>query len=193
MEREYFIFYRSFYEAIRELPDAIQLEVFRAISEYALYGQVPDDLKPFARGMFVLMKPNIDVNTSRYENGKKGGRPAVPAPQPAPKRASSGKNAKPSYTSFDEEIALLKKEPIWCESTCMQFHIDTQELDSRLAAFVTHCNVERGTELHPTLTDARRHFASWVRKAYPADKKSQEKNPRPDDYSFRGGFGGKDQ
>ncbi len=36
MERESFIFYRSFYEAIRDLPDAIRLEVFTAITEYAL-------------------------------------------------------------------------------------------------------------------------------------------------------------
>ncbi len=56
MERESFIFYRSFYEAIRELPDNIRLEVFTAITEYALYGKQPENLKPFARGMFIVIK-----------------------------------------------------------------------------------------------------------------------------------------
>lgn len=71
MERESFIFYRSFYEAIKDLPKDIKLEVFTAIVEYALYGRLPEDLKPFARGMFTLIKPNIDVNIVRFENGKK--------------------------------------------------------------------------------------------------------------------------
>lgn len=73
-KRDSFIFYRSFYEAIHELKDDIKLEVFTAITEYALYGKVPEDLKPVAKGMFTLIKPNLDVNTARYENGKKGGK-----------------------------------------------------------------------------------------------------------------------
>lgn len=35
--RESFIFYNSFYESIKELPNEAQLEVFKALSEYALY------------------------------------------------------------------------------------------------------------------------------------------------------------
>ena len=31
-------------------------------------------LSEVAKGMFTLIKPNIDVNTARFENGKKGGR-----------------------------------------------------------------------------------------------------------------------
>ena len=79
MERDSFIFYKSFYEAIRDLPRDIRLEVYTAIMEYALYGRQPEELKPFAKGIFTLIKPNIDVNTARFENGKKGGRkPRVP-------------------------------------------------------------------------------------------------------------------
>lgn len=73
--RDSFIFYRSFYEAIKDLPREIQGEVFTAIMEYSLNGITTDDLKPIARGMLTLIKPQLDANIQRYKNGKKGGRP----------------------------------------------------------------------------------------------------------------------
>lgn len=193
MERDSFVFYRSFYEAIVDLPDNIRLEVFTAITEYALYGKQPENLKPFARGMFTLIKPNLDVNITRYENGKKGGRTSknpIISPKKEVKTIKHRNNPKQSFTSFDEEISQLRKEPIWCESTCMQFAIDRKELDKRLDDFSTHCKVERGDDLHPSMTDARRHFISWMRIAYPVKKKAKQAD---DDYTFNGGFGGMDK
>ena len=43
--------------------------------EYSLYGKETESLKPIARSVFTLMKPQIDVNNKRFENGRKGGRP----------------------------------------------------------------------------------------------------------------------
>ncbi len=191
MERESFIFYRSFYEAIRELNDDIRLEVFTAITEYALYGKEPEALKPFARGMFTVIKPNLDANLKRYENGKKGGRKPKKQPQAAADRPGETPSGVNEYSSFEEEAARMKEDQIWWEPVCMQFHIDKAEFDTRLEAFITHCKVERGNELHRSLKDARRHFTSWMRKAYPAERKPAEQ-PRPDDYTFNGGFGGVD-
>lgn len=73
MERDSFIFYRSFYEAIRELADEEQIKVYKAISEYALDGNELE-LTGVSKAIFTLIKPQIDANTKRYENGKKGGR-----------------------------------------------------------------------------------------------------------------------
>lgn len=73
--RDSFIFYRSFYEAIRDLPRDIQGEIYTAIMEYGLYGNETESLKPIARSIFMLVKPIMDANYSRYENGCKGGRP----------------------------------------------------------------------------------------------------------------------
>ena len=73
--RDSFIFYRSFYEAIKDLPRDIQGEIYTAIMEYSLYGKETDNLKPVARSIFTLIKPQIDVNNKRFENGSKGGRP----------------------------------------------------------------------------------------------------------------------
>lgn len=69
------ILYRSFYEAVKELPRDIQGEIYTAIMEYGLYGNETENLKPIAKSIFTLMKPIIDVNNKRYDNGCKGGRP----------------------------------------------------------------------------------------------------------------------
>lgn len=73
--RDSFVFYRSFYDAIKDLPRDVQGEIYTAIMEYSLYGKETENLKPIARSVFTLMKPQIDVNNKRFENGKKGGRP----------------------------------------------------------------------------------------------------------------------
>ena len=192
-KRDSFIFYRSFYEAIRELKDDIKLEVFTAITEYALYGKVPEDLKPVEKGMMTLIKPNLDVNTSRYENGKKGGRKpkkTVTFPSPVSETPVVVPTSTPEYSSFEEEVAQIKTDQMWRESVCMQFHIDKEEFYSRLDAFVTHCKVERDNELHPSLKDAKRHFTSWMRKAYTSTEKRSNEQSKPDDYTYKGGFGG---
>lgn len=73
MERDSFIFYRSFYESVKEIPEEEQLQTYKLIIEYALNG-VEIDIKGIPRAIFALVKPQIDANTKRYENGKKGGR-----------------------------------------------------------------------------------------------------------------------
>lgn len=69
-----FIFYASFYEAISELDNESQLKVYQAVCAYALTGEEPE-ITGVASAMFKLMKPQIDANTKRRENGRRGGRP----------------------------------------------------------------------------------------------------------------------
>lgn len=71
--REGFIFYRSFFEAVVDLPRDVRGEVLTAIIEYGLNGETNSQLKPIAKGMLTLIKPQIDANQVRYENGCKGG------------------------------------------------------------------------------------------------------------------------
>ena len=72
--RDSFVFYRSFADAIAGLPTEEYKKVMQAIIGYAL-----DGTEPTAGGIeytvFCLVKPQIDANNKRYENGKKGGRP----------------------------------------------------------------------------------------------------------------------
>lgn len=76
--KDSFIFYRSFYESIKNLDKETQLEVYNAICEYSL-NETEVELSPIANAIFTLIKPNVDSATKRYnacvENGKKGGRP----------------------------------------------------------------------------------------------------------------------
>ena len=72
--RDSFIFYRSFYEALRELKPAEQAKVYDAIMQYALDGIEPK-LTGACKAVFTLMKPQFDANAKRAENGSNGGRP----------------------------------------------------------------------------------------------------------------------
>mgnify|MGYP003370427161 CR=1 FL=1 len=72
--RDSFIFYKSFQQAIDEAPEEEQLAIYRAISYYALYKTEPS-LTGLAKVAWVLIKPQLDANWRRYENGCKGGAP----------------------------------------------------------------------------------------------------------------------
>lgn len=72
--KDSFVFYRSFYEAINDLPDKEQIKVYKAICELSLnFKEV--ELKGLGSTIFKLIKPQIEANNKRYENGKKGGAP----------------------------------------------------------------------------------------------------------------------
>ena len=74
--RDSVVFYRSFWEAIKQLPEKERLESITAILEYGL-----DEIEPKSAGvasaMFLMAKPQIDANNRRYQNGTKGGRPST--------------------------------------------------------------------------------------------------------------------
>ena len=73
MKRDSFIFYRSFMEALEGLNDTQYAKVFRAISKYALDGKELR-LTGVEKVIFQLVRPQLDANKKRYENGCKGGR-----------------------------------------------------------------------------------------------------------------------
>ena len=73
-EKESFVFYKSFYEALQDLKDKDRLKVYDAICEMAL-NNTETQLTGIAKTVFTLIKPQVLANNRRYENGKKGGRP----------------------------------------------------------------------------------------------------------------------
>ena len=74
---ESFVFYRSFYKAAKKLDDEQYGKIMRILAEYALNGVEPDEDEMDAMALlaFTLMKPQIDANSRRRENGAKGGKP----------------------------------------------------------------------------------------------------------------------
>lgn len=78
--RDSIIFYRSFYEAIYELEPSVQAEVYTAIFEYSLNFKEME-LSGLPKTIFTLIKPQLDANNRRFQNGKKGGRPSEKEPR----------------------------------------------------------------------------------------------------------------
>ena len=98
---DYFAFFLSYHEAIKDLPDQERLCAYDAIVRYGLYGEVIDGMTPTTRIIFALAKPTLDSSRERRrintENGKKGGRP-------------KGSTSKPIGFSDENPSVLLEKE-----------------------------------------------------------------------------------
>ena len=69
--RDSLVFYRSFYEAVKDLPAEEFKEAVSAIMEYGLNDekQTPSGA---AKVFLIMAKPLIDANNKKHENGKKG-------------------------------------------------------------------------------------------------------------------------
>ena len=110
MSRDSFVFYRSFFDAIKALPDGQRESLFLTICDYALNGNEPSGLDGVQTAMFALIKPILDANNKRYEDGCKGGRPSKKPVvsetknQWFPKSKTSGyENRKPNVNVYVNE------------------------------------------------------------------------------------------
>ena len=70
---ESFVFYESYLRGIELQDEQVQSKLFLALCRYALRGEEPSGLTGSELGIFELMRPTIDANTQRRENGSKGG------------------------------------------------------------------------------------------------------------------------
>ena len=69
--RESFIFYRSFFDAISDLKDKDRLQLYDAIC--TLYFEEKEiELKGIPKKLFTLMRPQILANQKKLVDGKKG-------------------------------------------------------------------------------------------------------------------------
>ena len=76
MERASFIFYESYKKAAEQMSKQNRLAFYDAIIEYGISGKEPQDLNKTVLQCWLLVKPQLDSNNKKYEDGKKGGRPA---------------------------------------------------------------------------------------------------------------------
>jgi len=96
-QKKGFIFYKSFHEAIKELPNKQQLEIYQAIFEYS-FEEKDKKLEGISKSIFTLIKPQLEANHKKFlngckgaehgnkgaEHGKKGGRPSDKNPPENP-------------------------------------------------------------------------------------------------------------
>lgn len=88
--RDSFIFYRSFFETFEKLPREERLDLFEAVCSYALNDSDPAEMSGVGDAIFTLLKPQLDANTRKYENGLKGGRPKAEKNQTETKEKPNG-------------------------------------------------------------------------------------------------------
>ena len=74
MERKSCVFYKSFYDSIKELDMQDQVKIYNAIFEYEFENKEVE-LNGIAKSIFTLILPQLEANNTKYENGCKGGRP----------------------------------------------------------------------------------------------------------------------
>jgi len=79
VNRKSFVFYDSFYRAMKNLSNEEKIEYIDAICNYSLYDNLLG-MSPKIEGMFELIKAQIDANIKKRNNGKLGGRPTKKEP-----------------------------------------------------------------------------------------------------------------
>lgn len=72
-ERDSFVFYRSFRDAIDQLPAKDQLPILKAIIDFGLDGSEPAKLTSTQNAFYLLVKPILQKGRNKAANGKKGG------------------------------------------------------------------------------------------------------------------------
>ena len=147
-DRKSIVFYRSFYDSIRELPDDAQLIIYRAIMEYSFDFKEEMDLSGLPKAIFILIKPLLDSNLAKYkagiengykgaDSGKKGGRPS--------KKPSTDENKNPQET-------LIKPSNV-----DVDVDVDVDTCTSRLSSkFLFGCKIHPSSR--PQLREARRRM-----------------------------------
>lgn len=93
-KQEGFVFYRSFYKAIKKLDDHTLAETVKAICAYALDGEEVE-LEGVAEIIFDMAQPQIDANTQKRGNGALGGRPR--------KKTNGFENEKPMVSESENQ------------------------------------------------------------------------------------------
>ena len=98
--RDSCIFYRSFYEAITNLPKENQLNLFVAIFELSL-NRTEIELEGIEKTIFMLIRPQIEANIKRFNNGNTDKKHSQKEPKPKQNRSKT--EAKPKQNESKSE------------------------------------------------------------------------------------------
>lgn len=85
MERKQFTWYRSYYDALKEIPAEEFRAIVLAVCAYALDGEEPE-LSGVARAIFTLVRPTLEVGRSKAENRSRAEQTSLSAEQDSNKR-----------------------------------------------------------------------------------------------------------
>lgn len=120
-KRDTFVFYRSFKEALTDLSDKDKLTVYEAISDYAL-DKIEPTLTGFPKALFSLIKPQLDANWRRFENGQKGAEHGKKGGAP-----KNNQNAKKKQHKNNKKITNPEND----ESNCLVNNCNTEDNEQK--------------------------------------------------------------
>lgn len=201
-----FMFYRSFRDAIRQLPRRQQLALYDAIADYALDGTIPDIDNKIADAMFALMKPSIDrckktdltkparrgapVGNRNAAKHKEEEQPKDVKEQASHNTVAAPKPKKVEYSAalqrlkvsrevppLHREIAEISQDQSWIEAICMLFSLQPQQLTPYFSAFRVECEASDRLQ-HDNITDCKQHFKSWLRLQLERKQKDEQSEKR---------------
>ena len=175
-ERNYFTFYRSFYEQIASCEDkAVRLEMYEVFLDYAFNKKEPDFKKgkfsELTRFFWMGAKPVLDKNWQLFDNGNQ---PKERKSQAKRKQTASKPKATPSIDKDKEEDKDKDIEgegekedgifypPALEDVLCYYFSIHGTEIESSIAKKFINYYAARGWKMGSfMMTDWRAAFDSW--------------------------------
>ena len=122
--RNQFTFYKSYYDAIQELPKRDQSALILAVCAYAIYEEPPKGLSIAASTAFKLIKPTLDSGRKKAENGSMKGK----ANESNAEANGSKTEAKKSKTEANRKQGETesKKEREYKEEIEYEFEVDVE-------------------------------------------------------------------
>lgn len=197
MKKDSFVFFKSFFDAIQNIPKENQLEVYEALCTYSFTGEVPE-IEGISKAMFILMKPNIDKSNARYEasvnNGKKGGRPKKEETKQKPSQNLTETKQKPSQNhDVDVDVDVDDNDDENVNDTVNDKYYDEENKVTYTEVFkeiIDYLNDVCQTRYRHTSKSTQRHIRARLNEGYSVcdfftviDKKAKEwKNTKMEKY-----------
>ena len=171
-KREQFTFYRSFFEAIKELPKKEQLPVLTAICEYALNGE-EKPLTGAASAVFKLIRPVLDSAAQKAASGKKGG-------EANDKQTESKPKSKRKQTAREKEVEKEVEKEIEVEienevENEIERKDDSQNVPPNPRASDAGDREAVRQEISDDLTAARERWGHWERLPSGSDQNTADR------------------
>lgn len=177
--RDSVVFYRSFYEAVKDLPPEAFKESVQAILDYGLDDKPPDKQGTIAHTVFSLVRPQIDANNRRFKNGCKGGKEpnrnqtrtkAEPnrnqtVTKPEPNMSQDGTKPEPKEKCKGER----RKEKKDNNKTIVSPPTSRGRPAYQYGEVVDYLNLRAGTRYRSTSEDTRKHIRARIDDGYSLD------------------------
>lgn len=109
MERKQFTWYRSYYDALKELPAEEFRAIVLAVCAYALDGEEPE-LSGVARAIFTLIRPTLEVGRSKAENRSRAEQTPLSSEQDSNKREQTENKRKQTDNKPEQTRKEKEKE-----------------------------------------------------------------------------------